>query len=960
MPARDELTHLVVRGAREHNLRGIDVTIPKKALVVFTGVSGSGKTSLAFDTIYAEGNRRYVESLSAYARQFLGRMDKPAYETIRGLAPTIAIEQKTAGRNPRSTVGTITEIADYLRVLFARAGTPHCHRCGREVTRQSVAEMAADLDTLPAKTKVQVLAPVIIDRKGEHREVFRDLERQGLVRARLDGEVIALGPDAAADKKKKHTIEAVVDRLVKRDGWLTRLTDSLETALPIGKGVVTVVLERPGDAAEEKTYSERLACVPCGCSLPDLEPAAFSFNSPQGMCPACQGLGHRIAVDPALVVADPSATIAGGAIKPWASAMARGNGWVFRYVKAMAKAFKVPLTTPWSKLPKKTRDLVLYGTGAGELNVPWKEKKSEGVWRTTYRGIVNSIERRYLEAKTESAKKRWGPYMTESPCRDCDGTRLRPESRAVRVGGAGLAELTARTIGEAAAFFSGLELPGAKATIAAEVLREIGSRLRFLQDVGLEYLTLDRRGPTLSGGESQRIRLASQMGTELTGVIYVLDEPSIGLHARDTARLIVTLERLRDVGNTVIVVEHDTDTIDAADFIVDFGPGAGALGGQVVVAGPKSKVKKTKASLTGAYLSGTRRIELPGERRAPGSAKLGIRNATANNLRKVNVDVPLGRLVAVSGVSGAGKSTLVNQLLIPALREQLGGVEGEGNGNGDDPPVAAKGIRLTGVHHLDKCIVIDQRPIGRTPRSNPATYTKAFDPIRQTFAQMGEARAFGYTASRFSFNVKGGRCEACEGDGMRRIEMHFLPDVYVACEVCRGKRFNDATLRVLFKGRSIADVLAMTVDEAAELFASHPKVIRILETLQDVGVGYLGLGQPSTTLSGGEAQRIKLSRELAKRATGRTLYVLDEPTVGLHPEDIRKLLVVLQRLVDAGNTVLVIEHNLDVLKVADWIIDVGPEGGDAGGTIVAEGTPEAVAKVKTSHTGRALRAILRA
>ncbi len=971
VPAERELSHIVVRGAREHNLKGVSVEIPKKKIVVFTGVSGSGKTSLAFDTIYAEGNRRYVESLSAYARQFLGQMEKPAYDTIRGLAPTIAIEQKTAGRSPRSTVGTITEIADYLRLLWARAGTAHCPLCGREVTSQSVEEMVADLAKLPAGARVTLLAPLVRDRKGEHREVLADAGRAGLVRVRVDGTVRSLEDGISLAKNKRHTIEAVVDRLApaKDDAtFRTRLGDSLETALRLGQGVALAAVEGAGGAGgaggasgasgerRERIYSERLACVPCGRSLPDLAPAAFSFNGPQGACTGCHGLGTRASVDPGLVVPDPGKTIAGGAIRPWAGAMERGEGWIFRYVRTVAKTFRVPLDVPFRDLPKATRDLLLYGKGAGEIRVPWKEKKSEGVWKTTFRGIVPGIERRYHESRTDAGKRRWGPYLSERTCPDCEGTRLREESRHVRVAGKTLPEISALTIREAAGWFEALRLPGVKGEIAREVVREIRSRLQFLLDVGLSYLTLDRRGPTLSGGESQRIRLASQMGTELTGVIYVLDEPSIGLHPRDTGRLLATLRRLRDLGNTVLVVEHDPDTIRAADWVVDFGPGAGRQGGEVVFAGPPAALADHEASLTGGYLSGRLSIEVPATRREPARERLEVAGATANNLKDVTVEIPLRALVAVTGVSGAGKSTLVNHVLVPALRARLGSAEEAENGREDERPGAHRAIR--GLEHLDKIVVVDQRPIGRTPRSNPATYTKAFDPIREFYSQLPESRAFGYTPSRFSFNVKGGRCEACQGDGLKRIEMHFLADVYVPCEVCHGRRFTEATLRVRYRGLSIADLLDRSVSEALGLFADHPAVSRILATLRDVGVDYLALGQPAPTLSGGEAQRIKLSRELARRDTGRTLYVLDEPTVGLHPDDIRKLLDVLHRLVDAGNSVLVIEHNLDVVKVADWVVDLGPEGGDEGGRVVAEGPPEAIAACEASHTGRALRGVL--
>jgi excinuclease ABC subunit A len=950
-----EPEQILVKGAREHNLKGITLEIPKKRLVVFTGVSGSGKSSLAFDTLYAEGQRRYVESLSAYARQFLGQMEKPHYDVIRGLSPTISIEQKAASNNPRSTVGTITEIHDYLRVLFAAVGKQHCTICGRRVGKQSAQQIAEELGRLPEGTKLSLLAPLVEQRKGEHREVLADARKRGFARARVDGVIRPLDEDIELDKKRKHDIQIVVDRLVIKGGETDRrLIDSVETALREGKGVLHALTALPQKGETHSMYSEHLSCPVDGISFPELAPHSFSFNNPLGMCQECNGLGSRPEMDPDLVVPDPTKSIRQGAVEPWAHALERGGGWTFRMIESLAHSFKVPLDKPWKDLPRDLKQMLLYGSGDETMSIRWSEGGRSGTYRTSFEGIIPMLMRRFKETTSESMRKHYLRYFSDKPCSACNGERLRPESRAVTIGDVGdqkgksIVEVSRMTIDGAAKFIEELPLQGNDKVVAAELLKEIGNRLRFLLDVGLGYLTLDRPGPTLSGGESQRIRLASQMGSELTGVIYILDEPSIGLHQRDNARLLATLKRLRDLGNSVIVVEHDEETMEEADWIVDFGPGAGELGGEIVAEGPPQKVMQSERSLTGAYLAGRRRIEVPSQRRRGNGKSLRLLGAAANNLKEVDVDFPLGTLTAVSGVSGAGKSTLVNRILYPALSRALYGSR--------EAPGPYKA--LSGIEHLDKVIDIDQKPIGRTPRSNPATYTKVFDCIRDVFARTPEARAYGYEPGRFSFNVKGGRCEACEGDGMKVVEMHFLADVYVPCEVCHGKRFNDATLRVTFKGKNIAEVLDLSVREAMEHFSVHKEIIRILKTLDDVGLGYIKIGQPSPTLSGGEAQRIKLSRELARTDTGRTLYFLDEPTTGLHFEDIRRLLNVLNRLVEAGNTVIVIEHNLDVIKCADWIIDMGPEGGDQGGYVVATGAPEDVARVKQSYTGQYLNKVL--
>lgn len=937
-----ELDHVLIRGAREHNLKGVHVAIPKKKLVVFTGVSGSGKSSLAFDTLYAEGQRRYVESLSAYARQFLGQMDKPKYDTIRGLGPTISIEQKTTGNNPRSTVGTITEILDYLRVLYARVGEQHCYKCGQPVEGQTAEQIAHDIGRFPEGHKLWLLSSLVINRKGEHREILSAARSDGIARLRVDGEFMRTEEVEALDKKRKHTIEAVVDRIVVGQATASRLTDSVEQALRRGKGTLTVWDET---AKSEQVFSEHFACQPCGISFPELTPASFSFNSPLGMCPECNGLGTRLEIDEKLVIPDPTKSIDDGAVAPWGEDVSEKNTWDFR--AQLLEHLKVNTTTPFNKLSAKTRQSLLFGTGNKKYAVTWQAKSGSGKFEVEWEGILPRLMRRFRSTQSESAREWYAKFMSNAACSACHTTRLRPESRMVKVSGRTIAELCALTVADVLVFFDKLDLSGSRAEIAKEVIKEVKARLGFLSAVGLDYLSLDRGGPTLSGGEAQRIRLASQVGSELTGVIYVLDEPSIGLHQRDNARLLDTLLRMRDIGNTVVCVEHDEDTIRAADHVIDFGPGAGVDGGNIVFEGAPDALRASETSLTGQYLSGKRTIDALPTRTPRGW--LELKGACVNNLKDVDVDIPLGVMVSVTGVSGAGKSTLINDVLCPEVEAVLA-----------KQKVSKERLRsVKGVEQVDRLIRIDQKAIGRTPRSNPITYIKVFDAIRQFFAQLPEAKTRGYSPGRFSFNVKGGRCEHCEGDGVRQIEMHFLADVYVKCEQCNGQRYNKATLEVTYHGKSIADVLALTVAEARNLFAAHPNIERPLSLLSEVGLDYMPLGQPSPTLSGGEAQRIKLARELSKRDTGKTLYVLDEPTTGLHFEDIRKLLHVLQKLVNLGNTVLLIEHNLDVIRCSDYVIDLGPEGGPAGGRVIATGTPEEVAKVAASHTGKFLKEALK-
>jgi excinuclease ABC subunit A len=944
-PAATELAIIQVRGAAEHNLKHVDLDLPKRKLVVFTGPSGSGKSSLAFDTIYAEGQRRYVESLSAYARQFLGQLEKPKFDSIRGLSPTIAIEQKSASKNPRSTVGTITEIHDYLRVLWARTGIQHCWSCQRAVGKRSAQEIVDAVLKLPAGSRILLLAPKIGDRKGEHGDVLEKAKRGGFTRVRVDGKELTLDQPITLNKKVKHRIEIVVDRLVVKPDIRARLSDSVETSLREGEGTMLVA---PADGGEDLFFSERLYCHHCDISFKDLEPNSFSFNSPVGACPACNGLGVKASVDLDKLI-DPALSINDGAIRVWgALGDEERTAWHIEYRREVLEKVGVPLDKPWKKLNPKQHALVLHGV-AERVKVNWATQNSSGTFNTKYDGVVGWLDRIMKETDSDWRRDKIGQYYRQDVCTDCSGSRLHRDSGAVKFGGKSLTEVCHLTIAEASAFFDGVPLKGGAAQIAAGVLKEVQARLRFLINVGLDYLTLDRAGPTLSGGEAQRIRLASQIGSELTGVLYVLDEPSIGLHQRDNDRLIGTLRHLRDIGNTVLVVEHDEDTIRAADHLVDFGPGAGELGGRAVYSGSVAGIEACEESQTGDYLAGRRKIAIPAQRRRGNGKRLLVEGCRANNLKDLDLGIPLGTFTCITGVSGAGKSSFLNHILYPALNNHF---------NGSEEPVGAH-KRITGLDELDKVICIDQQPIGRTPRSNPATYTKLYDHIRTIFAETREAKLYGYTPSRFSFNVKGGRCDACEGDGVKKVEMHFLADVYVPCEVCHGKRFNEQTLRVQFKGKNIAETLEMSVHQAIVHFAAHATVVRVLQTMVDVGLDYIRLGQPATTLSGGEAQRIKLSRELAKRDTGSTLYILDEPSTGLHFEDVRKLLTVLTRLVDQGNTVVVIEHNLDIIKTADWIVDLGPEGGHRGGTLVAEGTPEQVAKVKASHTGRFLARMLK-
>ncbi len=934
------MNKIVVRGAREHNLKGFDVEIPREKLVVITGVSGSGKSTLAFDTLYAEGQRRYVESLSAYARQFLEQMEKPDVESIEGLSPAISIEQKTTSKNPRSTVGTVTEIYDYLRLLFARIGRVHCPECGREIASQTVQQMADRLLSLPEKSRLILLAPVVRERKGEYKKELKEFLAAGFVRARIDGEMVELADPPALDKNKKHTIEVVVDRVVVKAGIEGRLAESLETALRLADGLVRVEVVE----GESFLFSERHACVECGVSLPEIAPRTFSFNSPQGACPDCAGLGTRMYFDAAQIVPDASRSLRQGAVAPWESR----TGFFYQQVlEALAEHYGFDMDAPFSALPPEIRTIVLHGSGKEAVRFFYDQGGRRHYYEKVFEGVIPNLERRFRETDSEGVRETLERFMDTMPCPTCHGARLKREALFVRVGGKNMAEVTALSVADALPFFDALQLSAKEAEIARRILKEVRERLSFLVHVGLDYLSLDRTSATLSGGEGQRIRLATQVGSSLTGVLYILDEPSIGLHQRDNRRLLETLRRLRDLGNTVLVVEHDEETILEADHVIDMGPGAGVHGGEIVAQGTPQQIMASPRSLTGLYLSGELAIAVPEERRAS-ERFLTIRGARGNNLKGVDVAVPLGTMTCVTGVSGSGKSTLVIDTLYKTLARTL-------NRSREKP---GEVDAVEGIEQLDKVIDIDQSPIGRTPRSNPATYTGVFTDIRDLFAQLPEAKVRGYAPGRFSFNVKGGRCEACQGDGILRIEMHFLPDVFVTCEACKGARYNRETLEVRYKGKNIAEVLEMTVAQAAKFLENVPRIRGKLDTLRDVGLGYIRLGQSATTLSGGEAQRVKLAKELGKRATGRTIYILDEPTTGLHFADIHKLLEVLQRLVDAGNTVVIIEHNLDVIKTADWIVDMGPEGGDRGGEVVACGTPEEVALVEGSHTGAYLRTIL--
>ncbi len=942
MPAKK---YIFIKGAAAHNLKGVDVKIPRDQLVVITGVSGSGKSTLAFDTLYAEGQRRYVESLSAYARQFLGQMDKPEVEYIEGLSPAIAIEQKSASKNPRSTVATVTEIHDYLRLLYARAGDPHCYICGQPIAAQAPEQMADELLRLPMDTKLYLMAPVVLGRKGRHKNEFERLRRQGFARVVVDGGEYELEDEIKLDKNKKHTIYAVVDRLVMKAGLDRRLADSLETALELGEGAALARVF-DGKEFEDRLFSRHFACSKCNISYPEISPRLFSFNSPYGMCPSCGGLGFTLEVDEELVVPDDSLSLNEGAILPYRRDT---DSYIWQYLENLARQLHFDLDTPWRELPEAVRDVLLYGSEGRRFRMRYERDGRVYQFVHEIEGVVPRLERLYRDTQSEEAREfYYGRFFRKDPCPACGGARLRPEALAVTVGDRNIAEVCELSVSSALHFFENLELAGNKAVIAKEVVKELIARLGFLADVGLEYLTLARAAPTLSGGEGQRIRLATQVGSGLVGVTYILDEPTIGLHKRDNERLLKTLYSLRNLGNTVVVVEHDEQTIRAADHVIDLGPGAGIHGGLIVAQGPPERIQKSRKSITGRYLRGDARIPTPGTRRPGNGSSLALLGARHNNLKNIDVSFPLGAFACVTGVSGSGKSSLIAETLYPVLQRRLY----------RSPVRPGEYGGIEGLEHVDKVIQIDQQPIGRTPRSNPATYTKVFDPIRRLYGELPEAKARGYKPGRFSFNVRGGRCDACDGDGIIKVEMHFLPDVYIPCEVCKGKRYNRDTLEVKYKGMNIADVLAMTVEEALSFFDAHPRIKKILQTLYDVGLGYIELGQPAPTLSGGEAQRVKLSRELAKRATGRTVYFLDEPTTGLHFDDVKKLLAVLQRLVDAGNTVIVIEHNLDVIKNADYVIDLGPGGGDDGGHLVAAGTPEAISRNRKSFTGKYLRATL--
>ncbi|EOU1714778.1 excinuclease ABC subunit UvrA [Clostridium perfringens] len=935
---------IIVKGAKVHNLKNVSLEIPRDKLIVFTGLSGSGKSSLAFDTIYAEGQRRYVESLSSYARQFLGQMDKPDVESIEGLSPAISIDQKTTSRNPRSTVGTVTEIYDYLRLLYARVGVPHCPKCGKEITQQSVDQIVDQIMELPERSKIMILAPIIRGRKGTHEKVLENIKKQGFVRARIDGEIYDLTEDEIKlEKNIKHNIEAVVDRIIVKDGIEGRLTDSIETSLKMAEGLVLVNII----GEEDRLYSEHFACADCGISIDELAPRMFSFNSPFGKCERCDGLGTLMEIDEDLVVPNKDLSIRGGAISTWGDSRMKEESWTYCVLKALMEKYNFDLDTPYKDLPKKVQEVLMYGEPE-KLKVTYTKENVTAVYNHSFEGEINNLRRRYMETNSDTMKAEIEKYMSDNPCPKCKGARLKPEALAVTVGGKNIFEFTSMAIREELDFINSIDFSEKDKIISSQIIKEIQSRLSFLINVGLDYLDLARKAGTLSGGEAQRIRLATQIGSQLMGVLYILDEPSIGLHQRDNDRLISTLKQLRDVGNTLIVVEHDEDTMREADYIVDIGPGAGEHGGEIVAKGTLDEIMSNENSLTGKYLTGAKKVELPEKRRKGNGNFITVKGAKENNLKNVTAKFPLGTLTMVTGVSGSGKSTLVNEILYKGLNKIVNKAK--------DLPGKFK--EITGYENIDKIIDIDQSPIGRTPRSNPATYTGTFDIIRELFSQTQEAKMRGYKPGRFSFNVKGGRCEACSGDGIIKIEMQFLSDVYVPCEVCKGKRYNRETLEVKYKGKNIADVLNMTVEEALEFFENIPRIKNKLQTLMDVGLGYIRLGQPSTQLSGGEAQRIKLAYELSKRSTGKTLYILDEPTTGLHIHDVNRLVKILQRLVDGGNTVIVIEHNLDMIKCADYIVDLGPEGGDKGGTIIATGTPEKIAEAKESYTGKYLKKYL--
>lgn len=939
-----KVRNLLIKGAREHNLKNLDVEVPKGKLVVITGLSGSGKSSLAFDTIYAEGQRRYVESLSAYARQFLGVMEKPDVDYIEGLSPAISIDQKTTSRNPRSTVGTVTEIYDYLRLLFARIGVPHCPKCGKPITQQTVDQMVDAIMELEEGTKIQLLAPVVRGRKGEHTKLIQNAKKNGFVRIRIDGQIMDITDDIKLDKQLKHTIEIVVDRLIIRPDLHKRLTDSVEMCLSLSGGILIVDVI----GKEEMLFSQNYACSDCGISIEELTPRMFSFNNPYGACPVCSGLGSYLKIDPDLVIEDKTKSLVDGAIAKSGWNFSKEDSYSRTILDALAVKYKFDVNTPFEDLPGHVVDMILYGTGNEKVKINYSNDRGERSFSTDFEGIINTMERRYMETTSRSQKEYYESFMRDIKCRECGGKRLKKESLAVKIADRNIDDITSMTIFNCAEFFNNLELSKRDAMIANQILKEINSRLNFLTDVGLDYITLNRSSGTLSGGEAQRIRLATQIGSGLTGVIYVLDEPSIGLHQRDNNRLLKALKHLRDLGNSLIVVEHDEDTMYAADHIIDMGPGAGEHGGYIIAEGPIDKIKENPESITGQYLSGARKIEIPKKRRKPNGKILRVLGAKENNLKDIEVDIPLGVFVCVTGVSGSGKSSLVNEIIYNKLASKLNRAKTRAGAHRD----------ILGTEHLDKVVNIDQSPIGRMPSSNPATYTGLFNHIRDLFASTNDAKMKGYNKGRFSFNVQGGRCEACKGDGIIKIEMHFLPDIYVPCEVCKGSRYNRETLEVKYKGKNISDVLKMTVSEALEFFKNIPIIKRKVQTLYDVGLGYITLGQSSTTLSGGEAQRVKLATELSKRATGKTMYILDEPTTGLHIGDVHKLIEVLHKLVDSGNSVVVIEHNLDVIKTADYIIDLGPEGGDAGGEIVTKGTPEEVARCKESYTASFLRPLL--